>query len=296
MDIREYLGSVAAVVSVMAAVTLLEAMIPLFTRPATPPGRRAVNLAMTVQTLLFAFVLGSAVAASAVYLPLASPDLMAAAGLPAVGRFVLGVVALDFAYGYVAHRSMHAWPALWRYHRVHHSDPFVDVTTSFRTHPVETAWRHLWLFATVWVLGVPVGAVAAFRVLSAVNGVLEHANVRIRPALDAAVSRAWVTPNMHKVHHSRDQAETDSNYGNVFALHDRLLGTFTPTSRASSVRYGLDDVDAAEVRSFGSLLAMPWRSGGGRRCHAPEQGTLAARGGADPQSGSLSARHADVTR
>ena len=135
-------------------------------------------------------------------------------------------------------------PALWRFHRVHHSDPFVDVTTSFRTHPVEIAWRHLWLFVTVWILGVPAAAVVVFRVLSAVNGIFEHANIRVRPAVDTALSWVWVTPQMHKVHHSRDQAETDTNYGNLLALPDRLFGTFVPTKRALS-----RDVRAGRCRS-----------------------------------------------
>jgi sterol desaturase/sphingolipid hydroxylase (fatty acid hydroxylase superfamily) len=265
MNAQEYLSSVAVVVSVMAAVALLEATIPFFGRPTTLPGRQKANLAMTVQTLLFAFVLTSAVGAAAVYLPLASPALMGAAGLPPVAQLLLGIVALDWAYGYAAHRAMHASPALWKYHRVHHSDAFVDVTTSYRTHPVEIAWRHLWLFVTVWALGIPALAVVAFRVLSAVNGILEHGNIRVGVALDAAVSRVWVTPNMHKVHHSRDQAETDSNYGNLFALHDRVFGTFLPSARALHVQYGLEDVDPAEVRSFGALLAMPYRSGSRQR-------------------------------
>ena len=110
---------------------------------------------------------------------------MALAGLPAPAQLVIAIVVLDFAYGYVAHRTMHASPVLWRFHRVHHSDGFVDVTTSYRTHPVEIVWRHLWLFATAWIIGVPVAAIVAFRVLSAVNGILEHANLRVRPALDA---------------------------------------------------------------------------------------------------------------
>jgi sterol desaturase/sphingolipid hydroxylase (fatty acid hydroxylase superfamily) len=143
---------------------------------------------------------------------------------------------------------------------VHHSDAFVDVTTSYRTHPVETAWRHVWLFVMVWALGIPAAAVTVFRVLSAVNAIFEHANIRVRPALDTAASWIWVTPNMHKIHHSREQAETDSNYGNIFTLHDRLFGTFVPTVRAFGVQYGLDDVDPSEVSSFGALLAMPWRS------------------------------------
>jgi sterol desaturase/sphingolipid hydroxylase (fatty acid hydroxylase superfamily) len=260
MSTHGYLGSVAAVLSVMAGVALLEAAIPLFARPRLP-GRRTANLAMTAQTLVVGFLLTSAVGLAAVHVPLGSPALMAAAGMPPVVQLVVGIVALDFAFGYVAHRTMHVSPLLWKYHRVHHSDPFVDVTTSYRTHPVENVWRHLWLFATVWALGVPAAAVVAYRALSAVNGVLEHANIRPRPALDAAVARVWVTPNMHKVHHSRDRRETDTNYGNLFTLADRVFGTFSPTERAASVAYGLDDVEPSEIRSFGALLAMPWRSG-----------------------------------
>jgi len=268
-NLRDYLDSVALVLAVMAAAGLLETLVPLFARPATPPGRRRANLGMTAQAFLAAFVLNSALAAAALALPLASPGLMAAAGLPAAVQLALGIVALDFAYGYAAHRTMHASSLLWRFHRVHHSDAFVDVTTSFRTHPVELAWRYLWLFAAVWALGVPAAAVAVFRALSAVNGVLEHANVRLKPALDAALSRVWVTPQMHKVHHSRDPRETDTNYGNLLAVHDRLLGTFVPTERAFSVSYGLDDVDPAEAQSLAALLAMPWRPADGRRRHGP---------------------------
>ena len=259
MSAHEYFRSVAVILLVMAAFAVLEAVFPLFARPTTLAGRRRANLAMTAQALLLAFVLTSGVTLAAVYVPFASLGLMDVAGLPAVVQLVAGVVALDLAYGYVAHRTMHASPSLWRYHRVHHSDPFVDVTTSYRTHPVEIAWRHLWLFATAWTLGVPASALVTFRVLSAVNGILEHANIRMWPALDAVLSGVWVTPNMHKIHHSRVQPETDSNYGNLFTVHDRLFGTFLPTERASSVQYGLDDVDPTRIQSVGALLAMPWR-------------------------------------
>lgn len=258
MNAREYLASILLIVAVMAGVALLEAVVPLVARPA-PSRRRTTNLAMTAQVFLFTFGFTSATAVAAASWPFPSPGLLAASGLPAGVQILLAVVGLDFAYGYVAHRSLHAIPALWRHHRVHHSDAFVDVTTSYRTHPVEIVWRHLWLFLAAWAVGAPAAAVVIFRVASAVNGILEHANLRIWPALDTLASWVWVTPNMHKVHHSRARHETDSNYGNLFALHDRVLGTFVPTARATSVRYGLDDVDPADVGSFAALLALPWR-------------------------------------
>ena len=264
MSAQDFAGTVVFILSFMAALAVLEGAVPLAARPVGPPGRRRANLAMTAQVLLTAFGLNAAVAAVAVALalPIGGPGLMSRLGLPVGAQLVLGIVVLDFAYGYAAHRVMHAVPRLWRIHRVHHSDPFVDVTTAYRTHPVEVAWRHLWLFATAWALGVPAAALVAFRTLSAINGILEHANLRVPPALDAALAWLWVTPNMHKVHHSRLRAETDSNYGNIFSLHDRLLGTFTPTRRGLSVDYGLDDVAATERVSFAALLAMPWRANG----------------------------------
>lgn len=271
MNTRDFLSSVAVFLVVMAIVALVENVVPMFVRPAAASGRRRTNLGMTIVTLLFAFLLTSGVTVAAAHLPLASPGLMSLLRLPPMAQLAIGLVVADFAFGYVAHRSMHASPALWRFHRVHHSDPFVDVTTSYRTHPVENAWRHLWLFGAVWALGIPAAAVVTFRVLSAVNGILEHANIRVSPAIDALVSIAWVTPNMHKVHHSRDEAETNSNYGNLFALHDRLLGTFVPTARALAVKYGLDDVDQSDMRSVGALLAMPWRfQRGARRAEQAE--------------------------
>ena len=108
MNAQDSFRTVALVVLVMAAVALIEATVPLFTRPTTLPGRKKTNLAMTFQTLLFALFLTSVVAAAAVYPPLASLRPMAAAGLPAAVQLVLGLVAIDFAFGYAAHRTMHA--------------------------------------------------------------------------------------------------------------------------------------------------------------------------------------------
>jgi sterol desaturase/sphingolipid hydroxylase (fatty acid hydroxylase superfamily) len=150
----------------------------------------------------------------------------------------------------------------WRFHQIHHSDPFVDVTTTYRTHPVETVWRFLFAIVPIWLLGIPAQAVVIQRLLQASNGILEHANVRLWAPLDRWLSLVWVTPNVHKIHHSRAIEETNSNYANLVTIYDRLLGTFTPAERANHVVYGLDDVDPASTASFPALLTMPF--------HAPE--------------------------
>jgi sterol desaturase/sphingolipid hydroxylase (fatty acid hydroxylase superfamily) len=179
-------------------------------------------------------------------------------------QVAIGIVILDFSAGYLAHRVLHAVPALWRFHQVHHSDDFVDVTTTYRTHPVETVWRFLFVIIPVWTIGIPALAVVIQRLVSAANGIFEHGNIRLWRPVDRVLSLVWVTPNVHKIHHSRARIETNSNYGNVLTIYDRVFGTFTPSERAASVVYGLDEVDAVRTASFGGLLALPFQPGGER--------------------------------
>jgi sterol desaturase/sphingolipid hydroxylase (fatty acid hydroxylase superfamily) len=260
MDPRDFLTTLAVILPMLALATLLELALPMFRRPASQRGRLATNLELTGMTLALNGLLTWTAAAVALALSMDGSGLMAGLGVPFAVQVVAGFIVLDFSFGYLAHRAMHASPILWRAHRIHHSDPFVDATTTFRNHPIEGLWRFLCLIVPIWVLGVPGEAVALQRLLTAINGVLEHANVRLWAPLDRALAWFWVTPSMHKVHHSRDRIETDSNYGNILSVYDRMLGTFTPTGRARSVTYGLDDVDAIEARSLSSLLAMPFRT------------------------------------
>jgi sterol desaturase/sphingolipid hydroxylase (fatty acid hydroxylase superfamily) len=97
------------------------------------------------------------------------------------------------------------------------------------------------------------------RLLQAANGVIEHANIRLWAPLDRVLSLIWVTPNVHKIHHSRGVSETNSNYANLVTLYDRLLGTYRPADRAATVVYGLDDEDPATLGSLSGLLSTPFR-------------------------------------
>ena len=100
------------------------------------------------------------------------------------------------------------------------------------------------------------------RLLQATNGIIEHANIRLWAPLDRVLSLVWVTPNVHKIHHSREVSETNSNYANLLTLYDRVLGTYTPAERAASVTYGLDGADATTIASFPGLLSMPFQASG----------------------------------
>jgi sterol desaturase/sphingolipid hydroxylase (fatty acid hydroxylase superfamily) len=258
MTAREFLTNIIFILAVMAIGALLEIALPLFAAK-RDRDRRTANLAFTGLSFVTTWVLSSIAAILA--LSLRPAGLMSMTAWSPTLRIVLGVAILDFSVGYLSHRTLHMSSWLWRFHRIHHCDDFVDVTTTYRTHPVETVWRFLFSVGPVWLIGLPAQAVLIQRLLQSTFGVIEHSNIRLPRGADRVLSVVLVTPNLHKVHHSRLLAETNSNYANVLTLWDRLLGTFTPSEHAYSVVYGLDDVDPAQLGSFPALLATPFDRG-----------------------------------
>ena len=258
MTAREFLTNVGIILTVMALSALIETAVPMFVARPWRGGRRAANLGLTAVGFLLNWLLASLAAIAA--LRLRPAGLMAQLAWPMWAEIITGIVVLDFSVGYLSHRAMHMWTPMWRFHQIHHNDPFVDVTTTYRTHPVETAWRFMFAIVPIWVLGIPAQALVIQRLLQATNGIIEHSNIRLWAPLDRVLSLVWVTPNVHKMHHSREISETNSNYANLLTLYDRLLGTFTPAERAATVVYGLDGTDPSDVGSFPRLLSLPFRS------------------------------------
>jgi sterol desaturase/sphingolipid hydroxylase (fatty acid hydroxylase superfamily) len=155
--------TVALAVSMLGLATLIELLSPMFSRPAAQRGRVVTNLSLTGVTLGWNFVLTWLAVGIAFALSLDGPGLMTRLGVPFAAQVIGGFIVLDFSFGYLAHRAMHAWPPLWRIHKIHHSDPFVDATTTFRNHPLEGAWRFASLIVPIWVLGIPAEAVVLQR-------------------------------------------------------------------------------------------------------------------------------------
>src|SRR4029450_817105 len=152
MSPREFLTSLIAILTIMAIISAIEILVPLFPRTAAHSGRRSANLGLTA----IGFAMHWAFTSAAAVLALAEgPGIMARSGFPFLAQVIVSLVALDFFYGYLAHVGLHFAPGLWRVHAVHHSDPFVDVTTTYRTHPIEVTWRAVFLLLPTWLLGVP---------------------------------------------------------------------------------------------------------------------------------------------
>lgn len=141
------------------------------------------------------------------------------------------VVTMDL-FIYLQHVMVHAVPALWRLHRVHHADLDFDVTTGARFHPLEILLSMLIKFAVILLLGAPVVAVVIFEVILNATSMFNHANVRLPARVDGFLRWVVVTPDMHRVHHSVEDDETNSNFGFNLPWWDRLLGTYRDQPRA----------------------------------------------------------------
>ena len=180
--------------------------------------------------------------------------------LPYAAAVLLSVVALDFAI-YLQHVMFHAVPALWRLHRMHHADLDFDVTTGARFHPIEIVLSMLIKFAVIVVLGAPALAVIVFEVLLNATAMFNHSNVRMPLALDRIIRRLIVTPDMHRVHHSILDHETNSNFGFNLSLWDRLFGTYQdqPEQGHEKMTIGLRDFrEPKQADRLDGMLLIPF--------------------------------------
>ena len=252
------LPTVAAILAIMTVLAVVETVIPLQARSRWHRVHLGPNLALTLLTLATNIFLNTAVVLMLLWLEARGVGLLRWASLGPVVAGVLGVLVLDFSW-YLLHAAMHEVPALWRIHRVHHSDPVVDVTTTVRQHPTEGLLRYATIALFACTFGIGVAAFTVYRAWSAINGLLEHTNVRLPRWLDRAWLLVSVSPSMHRIHHSRDVRETDSNYGNIFSFFDRLFATYTPDRAGRDVVCGLDGFDEPAAQTTTSLLWLPFQ-------------------------------------
>ena len=172
---------------------------------------------------------------------------------------VITFFVLDFFGGWLVHLVQHKVSHLWRFHMIHHSDNNVDVTTGLRHHPIESVLRGLFFLAGVIVAGAPVYAVMIYQTALVLATQITHANISLPRWLDKAASFIVVSPNMHKVHHHWQQPYTDSNYGAVLSIWDRMFGTFEKLD-PSQIRYGLDKhYPNEEDENFMMLIRKPFQ-------------------------------------
>lgn len=204
---------------------------------------------------------------------LAAPFLAQVAGLAEAGRFGLlhllnlspmvaltGAILLFDAWMYLWHRANHELGLLWRFHRVHHSDPEMDATTAVRFHIGEIMISSALRLAVILLLGITIYQLLVYEMLLMPVILFHHSNVRIPEWLDRRLRLVIVTPAIHRVHHSRLRAETDSNYSSIFSFWDRIAGTFRLRRDERPVNFGLDEYDGEEWQRITGMLVTPFVS------------------------------------
>ena len=178
--------------------------------------------------------------------------------MPLWAEVLMGVLILDFIGAYLPHYVEHKIKPLWMIHLVHHSDHKVDTTTANRHHPLESMVRFSFTLMGVFLLGSSVGIIMLYQALSVIASQFNHANIKLPKKVDFWISYLLVSPDMHKIHHHYRLPYTDKNYGNIFSIWDRLIGTYAAFDRDQIV-YGVDVFPYEEKNSkIGSLLKQPF--------------------------------------
>jgi sterol desaturase/sphingolipid hydroxylase (fatty acid hydroxylase superfamily) len=178
-------------------------------------------------------------------------------GLSGAGLYLAAFVVLD-VWMYWWHRLNHLVPFLWRFHRMHHSDPEMDVTTATRFHIGEITISSLIKLVLILLFSIPIEVLLVFDVVQLPIISFHHANIRLPRLLDDVMAWFIVTPFMHKVHHSRFKSETDSNFSSLFSLWDRLFGSFVRKERCEEIRFGLDGYDVEERQTVKGMIITPF--------------------------------------
>lgn len=183
--------------------------------------------------------------------------LLPNSGLPVVVQAILGVLILDFVR-FSQHWSFHHSKLLWRMHRIHHSDPDFDLTTGIRFHPIDPILSLITYMPFVWFLGVPPLAVVGYELSHLIHAFFSHANIRIPARVENVLRLVIVTPETHRIHHSDDMRENFKNYGEMFTLWDRLLGSYQAQPAAGHERMGIGMKGYRGNRMFNPVTLLLW--------------------------------------
>ena len=239
---------------------VLEGMIPLYFFRYKKINHALLNIFFTTTTAIIGFGFAFLLLKSTLYVGGEQIGVIHIFNLPIWADVIISLLLLDLIGAYLVHFIQHKVPWMWKFHLVHHSDMNVDVTTGLRHHPGETVFRIIFTIIGVFVSGASIGMVMLYQSLSVLFAHITHANISIPKKIDIILSYVLVTPNMHKIHHHYEMPLTDSNYGNIFSIWDRLFNTFSFINKQKSVVYGIDTyMDKSETNNLGTLLSIPFK-------------------------------------
>lgn len=247
--------------SLLAALAVIERIAPRRTGPMDRRSRWTANLFLTLVNLVALSVLPVSLIAASMLAEKKEWGLLNRVSLPVLAAVALTLLVRGFI-SFFTHLLMHKVPLFWRVHRVHHLDTELDVTTTVRFHPLEFVVQTLPGVPIVLLFGLTPWVLVLYETLDVVVTLWTHSNVRLPKAIDRVARYLVVTPDLHRVHHSAWQPETDSNFGAVFPLWDFVFGTFrgTPRDGHETMRLGLDDVRGRDAQRPFWLLGSVFRA------------------------------------
>lgn len=255
----------AAFLIIFTTMAIFELVSPRLERPefigALKSKRWFVNLSMVVlSSVLLRIVFPAAAVGVAVLAEQKGWGLFNMLDIPPVIAFIAAFIILDFII-WLEHVVSHHIPILWRIHRMHHVDTGFDVTTALRFHPLEIVLSMVWKGIIVVLIGAPVLAVLVFEIVLNGAAMFNHSNVKLPSKVDALLRKVIVTPDMHRIHHSVVQKETDSNFGFNFSFWDHIFKTYTaePKAGQNNMSLGLQEYREPNTANLVWLLALPFK-------------------------------------
>lgn len=238
---------------------ILEGVIPLFRFQYKKWRHAGLNLLFTLTTVLVNFAFAAIIISGSDYTSSHRIGILYLFHLPLWLFILAGLMLLDLVSAWFIHWMQHQVKWMWKFHIVHHADTWVDTTTANRHHPGESIFRAVFTVIAVFVTGAPVWLVFLYQFLSVLFSQFNHANISLPEWADRAMSWVIVSPDMHKVHHHYTQPLTDTNYGNIFSIWDRLFGTYARVKDTKTLQYGIDIyMKEEENNRVSKLMGIPF--------------------------------------
>jgi sterol desaturase/sphingolipid hydroxylase (fatty acid hydroxylase superfamily) len=237
---------------------LLEWRIPYRPNTVSKPRRWLDNLGLSVANGIILYLLFfSLIVQTAAYVTERQLGVLNLVSMPAWLRILITVAVLDFML-YVWHFLNHEMPLFWRFHRVHHSDLNLDVSSALRFHLGELSLSAVIKISLIYFLGADIRGVVVFEILVVLTSQFQHSNIRLPAWFEKLWLVMFVPPSMHRIHHSVVIKERNTNYGTIVSIWDKMLGTFLYNLDQSRIRIGVGAYTQAEKVRFTNLLVMPF--------------------------------------
>lgn len=218
---------------------MAEGVYPLVTRKYKKWKHAKVNLIFLSTTLLINVLFGILTVGIFNWVQANEFGLLFLIDLPVWADLIIAMMAFDLIAQYFVHFLLHKVKFMWKFHMVHHSDTEVDVTSGTRHHPGDYMFREVFSLMAALIVGAPLSFYLMYRIITIFFTYTTHANITVPSWVDKTFGLIFITPNMHKFHHHFERPWTDTNYGNIFSIWDRLFGTLV-IDNPKKVKYGLD--------------------------------------------------------